>query len=39
VRDATGAWTVFGKSRKLAPLFTEQFARAIAGRKGKEAGK
>ena len=39
VRDETGAWTVFGKSRKLAPLFTEQFDRAIAGRKGKEAAK
>lgn len=39
VRDETGAWTVFGKSRKLAPLFTEQFDRAIAGRRGKEAAK
>ncbi len=36
VRDEDGTWTVFGKSRKLAPLFLEQFQRASHG-KGKEA--
>ena len=35
-READGTWTVNGKSRKLAPLFREQFDRAVWGRKGKE---
>ncbi len=39
VKNETGAWTVYGKSRKLAPLFTEQFDRAIRKSEGKEAAK
>jgi len=39
VRDESGTWTVSGRSRKLAPLFVEQFDRAVRGREGKEAGK
>ena len=39
MREADGSWTVFGKSKKLAPLFKEQFDRAVTGRKGKEAVK
>ena len=39
VRDADGTWTVCGKSKKLAPLFREQFDRAVSGRGGKEAAK
>ncbi len=39
VRETDGTWTVFGKSKKLAPLFKEQFDRAVTGRKGKEAAK
>lgn len=33
VREEDGAWTLNGKSRKLAPLFSEQFERAVNGRK------
>ena len=39
-QDADGTWTVHGNSRKLAPLFKEQFERAVHGkpaRGGKEA--
>ena len=36
VREADGTWTINGKSKKLAPLFKEQFDRAV---KGKEAAK
>ncbi len=36
VRREDGTWTVNGKSKKLAPLFKEQFDRAVTGRKGKE---
>ena len=36
VRDEDGTWTVNGRSKKLAPLFKEQFDRAVSGRKGKE---
>ena len=39
VRNEDGTWTVNGKSKKLAPLFREQFDRAVSGRKGKEARK
>ena len=39
VRGQDGTWTVNGKSRKLAPLFREQFDRAVSGRSGKEAAK
>lgn len=39
VKDADGTWTVNGRSKKLAPLFKEQFDRAVSGRKGKEAAK
>ena len=39
VRGQDGTWTVSGRSKKLAPLFKEQFGRAVAGRKGKEAAK
>lgn len=36
VRDEDGAWTVSGKSRKLAPLFVEQFEHAARDGKGEE---
>ena len=36
LREADGTWTINGKSKKLAPLFKEQFDRAV---KGKEAAK
>lgn len=36
-REPNGAWTLRGRSKKLAPLFREQFDRAVYGRKGKEA--
>ena len=39
VKNEDGSWTIHGKSRKLAPLFSEQFDRAVSGRKGKEAAK
>jgi len=39
VRNEDGTWTVNGKSKKLAPLFREQFDRAVSERKGKEARK
>ncbi len=39
VREDDGTWTVCGRSKKLAPLFREQFTRAVSGRKGKEADK
>ena len=39
VKDGDGTWTVNGKSKKLAPLFIEQFEKAVSGRKGKEASK
>ena len=39
VQGEDGTWTINGKSRKLAPLFKEQFDRAVSGRKGKEAVK
>lgn len=31
-RDEDGTWTVHGNSRKLAPLFREQFTRAVHGK-------
>jgi cytochrome c biogenesis protein len=37
VREEDGSWTVYGRSKKLAPLFKEQFERAVSGRKGKGA--
>lgn len=39
VKSEDGSWTLNGKSKKLAPLFREQFDRAVSGRKGKEAAK
>lgn len=39
VREEDGSWTVFGRSKKLASLFADQFERAVSGRKGKEAVK
>ena len=33
VREEDGAWTLYGRSRKLAPLFAEQFQKAVNGRK------
>ena len=39
IREEDGAWTVHGKSRKLAPLFVEQFDRAVRKATGKEAAK
>ena len=36
VQNDDGTWTVFGKSKKLAPLFREQFERAVSGKRGKE---
>lgn len=36
VRDEDGVWTLHGKSRKLAPLFEEQFDRAVTGKRRKE---
>ncbi len=36
-KNDDGTWTLNGKSRKLAPLFCEQFDRAVSGRKRKEA--
>ena len=32
-QNADGTWTVSGRSKKLAPMFTEQFEKAVAGRK------
>ncbi len=37
VRQDDGTWTLYGKSKKLAPLFREQFLRAVS--RGKEAAK
>ena len=37
VREEDGTWTVCGRSRKLAPLFAEQFDRAVHGKPRKEA--
>ena len=37
VREDDGRWTLNGRSKKLAPLFKEQFDRAVSG--GKEAAK
>lgn len=39
VQNEDGSWTLNGKSEKLAPMFKEQFDRAVSGRKGKEAAK
>ena len=39
IRNEDGTWTVNGRSKKLAPLFREQFDRAVNGREGKEASK
>lgn len=39
VRGDDGTWAVFGKSKKLAPLFLEQFDRAVDGKAGKEAAR
>lgn len=39
VRREDGTWTISGRSKKLAPLFREQFDRAVSGRQGKEAAK
>ena len=39
VKGDDGTWTVCGKSRKLTPLFREQFDRAVFGRSGKEGAK
>lgn len=39
VQDEDGTWTVNGRSKKLAPLFSGQFDRALKGREGKEASK
>ena len=38
-RDEDGSWTLNGKSKKLAPLFIEQFDRAVNGKSGKEGSK
>ena len=35
VREEDGTWTVNGRSRKLAPLFAEQFDRAVRGKEAK----
>lgn len=37
VRSENGTWSVNGKSKKLAPLFIEQFEHAVHGAAGKEA--
>lgn len=39
VQDEDGTWTVNGRSKKLAPLFREQFDRAVQKTEGKEASK
>ena len=39
VKNGGGTWTVYGKSKKLAPLFCEQFDSAIKKAEGKEAAK
>ncbi|MBQ2201453.1 MAG: cytochrome c biogenesis protein ResB, partial [Clostridia bacterium] len=39
VKSEDGSWTLNGKSKKLAPLFIEQFDRAVNGKSGKEGSK
>ena len=39
VKAEDGTWTLNGKSKKLAPLFIEQFDRAVNGKSGKEGSK
>lgn len=36
LRDEDGKWSIHGKSKKLSPLFIEQFERAVHSNTGKE---